>query len=148
MDIILLRDVESLGYQDDVVTVKSGYGRNYLLPKRLAIVANKANLNARNERVRQTDRKLEKQMSSILAAVERLKGTPIKVKAKVGTTGKIFGSVTNVILADALKQAAGIDIDRRKISILQEVKELGVFKAEVDLHKNVKHEFEFEVVAD
>jgi len=148
MDIILLRDVEKLGYQDDVVTVKNGYGRNYLLPKRLAIVANKANLNSRNERVRQTDRKLEKQMSGILAAVERLKGTPIKVKAKVGTTGKIFGSVTNVILADALKQASGIDIDRRKITILEEVKELGVFKAEVDLHKNVKHEFEFEVVAD
>lgn len=148
MDIILLRDVDKLGFQDDVVTVKSGYGRNYLLPKRLAVVANKSNLAARNERVRQTDRKLEKQMSSILAAVERLKGTPIKVKAKVGTTGKIFGSVTNVILAEALKKAAGIDIDRRKISILDEVKELGVFKAEVDLHKNVKHEFEFEVIAD
>jgi len=147
MKIILLRDVEKLGDKDDVVTVKSGYGRNYLLPKRMAIIANKPNLNTRNERVKQTDRKAAKELSGIMASIERLKGNPIKVKAKVGTTGKIFGSVTNVILADALKKAAGIEIDRRKITILEEVKELGTYKAEVNLHRTVKHEFEFEVVA-
>jgi len=148
MELILLKDIEGLGDRDDVVTVKNGYGRNYLIPKRMAIVANKRNSNMLKERTRQSDLKTDKMMGQIQAAVTQLEGSSLKVGAKVGTSGKIFGSVTNIQLADAIKKATGLEIDRRKITILEEIKSLGTYKAELDLHKDVKPEIEFEVVAE
>lgn len=148
MELILLKDIEGLGNRDDVVTVKNGYGRNYLIPKRMAVVANKRNSNMLKERTRQSDLKTEKMMGQIQAAVTQLEGSALKVGAKVGTSGKIFGSVTNIQLADAIKKATGLEIDRRKITILEEIKSLGTYKAELDLHKDVKPEIEFEVVAE
>ncbi len=148
MEIILLTDIEGLGRRDDVVTVKNGYGRNYLIPKRMAVVANKRNSNMLKERTRQSDLKTEKMMGKIRAAVSQLEGSALQVGAKVGTSGKIFGSVTNIQLADAIKKATGLEIDRRKITIIDEIKELGTYKAELDLHKDVKPEIEFTVVAE
>lgn len=148
MELILLKDIEGLGNRDDVVTVKNGYGRNYLIPKRMAVVANKRNSNMLKERTRQSDLKTEKMMGQIQAAVTQLEGSALKVGAKVGTSGKIFGSVTNIQLADAIKKATGLEIDRRKITILEEIKSLGTYKAELDLHKDVKPEIEFEVIAE
>lgn len=148
MELILLKDIEGLGDRDDVVTVKNGYGRNYLIPKRMAIVANKRNSNMLKERTRQSDLRTDKMMGQIQAAVTQLEGSSLKVGAKVGTSGKIFGSVTNIQLADAIKKATGLEIDRRKITILEEIKSLGTYKAELDLHKDVKPEIEFEVVAE
>jgi len=148
MEIILLKDIEGLGVRDDVVTVKNGFGRNFLIPKRMAVVANKRNANMLKERVRQSDMKTEKMLGEIRQAVSSLEGSSLKVGAKVGTSGKIFGSVTNIQLADAIKKATGLDIDRRKITILEDIKELGTFKAELNLHKDIKPEIEFEVVAE
>ena len=148
MELILLKDIEGLGNRDDVVTVKNGYGRNYLIPKRMAIVANKRNSNMLKERTRQSDMRTDKMMGQIQAAVTQLESSSLKVGAKVGTSGKIFGSVTNIQLADAIKKATGLEIDRRKITILEEIKSLGTYKAELDLHKDVKPEIEFEVVAE
>lgn len=147
MDIILLTDIDGLGQQDDVVTVKNGYGRNFLLPRRMAIIANTRNMNMLKERRKQTANKLNKVLDEVRAAVAKLELSTLKINAKTGTSGKIFGSVTNIQLADAINKATGLEVDRRKITILDEVKELGVFKAEVDLHPEVKHTLEFEVVA-
>lgn len=140
--------MEGLGNMNDVVTVKNGYGRNYLIPQRLAIIANQRNLNFLKERKKQSNFKLNKQLGEIRAAIAKMEVTPISVGAKVGTSGKIFGSVTNIQLADAIKKATGLEVDRRKITILDEIKELGKFNAELDLHPELKHTLSFDVVGE
>lgn len=148
MEIILIEDVDGLGKANDVVTVKNGFGRNYLIPKRLAMVANKANKSQALEMQRQTERKRDKMLSEYRLAASKLENAVIKVGAKVGTSGKIFGSVTNIQLADAIKNIAGVTVDRKKVTILEDVKHLGTFSAEVDLHPEIKPTIKFEVVAD
>ncbi|HRI28984.1 MAG TPA: 50S ribosomal protein L9 [Chitinophagales bacterium] len=148
MEIILIQDVEGLGYQYDTVKVKDGYGRNYLIPKKLAVVANRTNKGIIAERVRQTRAKEDKMVHKIEDMVERIKQNPIKVGAKVGTTEKIFGSVTNVQLADAIKQQTGIEIDRRKLTILEDVKTLGSYQASLYFREDLKYTIDFEVVAE
>lgn len=148
MEIILLQDVANLGQQFDTVTVKDGYGRNYLIPQKLALLANRANKNAMAERVKQIKIKEARAIKEIEKLVERLKIRPIQVGAKVGTTDKIFGSVTNVQLADAIKQQTGIDIDRRRISIPDDVKTLGTYVANVDFGEQMKYDITFEVIAE
>lgn len=148
MKVILLQDVEGLGEANDIVPVKNGYGRNYLIPKRLAIVANKANEAKAAELARQSIRKRDKMLSTYRSAAAKLEVATIKVGAKVGSSGKIFGSVTNIQLSDAIKANIGLDIDRKTITILDEIKALGSYKAEIDLHPEVKPTIEFEVVAD
>lgn len=148
MEIILLQDVANLGQQFDTVTVKDGYGRNYLIPQKLALLANRANKNATAERVKQIKIKEARAIKEIEKLVERLKIRPIQVGAKVGTTDKIFGSVTNVQLADAIKQQTGIDIDRRRISIPDDVKTLGTYVANVDFGEQMKYDITFEVIAE
>jgi len=148
MQVILLQDVERLGEQFQTVTVKGGYGRNFLIPKKMAVVANKANTAIYAERLKQINAKENRLIQEIETLVERLKFAPIKVGAKVGTTDKIFGSVTNVQLADAIKRQTGIAIDRRKITIPDEVKTLGNYSAKVRFRDDLKYEIEFEVVAE
>lgn len=148
MEIILLQDVEGLGEANDIVKVKNGYGRNFLLPKRLAVVANKSNKAQAAELARQSVRRRDKMLSTYRASAAKLEAASIKVGAKVGTSGKIFGSVTNIQLADAIKSNIGLDIDRKTISILDEIKALGTYKAQVDLHPEIKPVIEFEVIAD
>ncbi len=148
MQVILTTDMERLGVKNDVVTVKNGYGRNYLLPKRLAIIANTRNLNILKENTRQSNYKMEQMLGKIREAIAKMDASAIKVGAKVGTSGKIFGSVTNIQLADAIKKATGLEVDRRKITIGDEIKALGTFKAIIDFHPDLKHELSFEVVGE
>lgn len=149
MEIILLENVDGLGKISDQVTVKNGYGRNYLLPRKMALLANKSNKAKAAEIASQAARREEKVLSQYEGLVSQIKAATVKVGAKVGTTGKIFGSVTNVQLAEAIKKATGEEVDRRKITIkAEEVKQLGEYEAVIALHPKVKVDFNFEVIAE
>ena len=149
MDIILLKDVDNLGLSDDIVVVKSGYARNYLIPQGLAVVANDSHRKQLAERMKQKSRREDQMISQIQDIKAKMQSAPIKIGAKVGTTEKIFGSVTTHHLAEAIKNQTGIDIDRRKINILDEdIKTLGNYKAEIVLHANHKFEISFEVTPE
>jgi len=147
MKLILLERVDKLGEQFEVVKVRPGYGRNYLMPKKLALLATEGNMKLISERTRQIAAKEAKFLAERNKTIESIRTHKPIVSAKVGTSGKIFGSVTNVQLAEAIKKSSGVDLDRRKIHILDEVATLGTFKAEIHLDQNHKEEIEFEVVA-
>lgn len=147
MKLILLERVDKLGEQFEVVKVKPGYGRNYLMPKKLALLATEGNIKLIGERTRQIAAKEAKFLAELNKTIETIRAHKPVVSAKVGTSGKIFGSVTNVQLAEAIKKSSGVDLDRRKIHIVDEVATLGTFKAELHLDQNHKEEIEFEVVA-
>lgn len=148
MEIILLQDVENLGIKFDLVNVKPGYGRNFLIPKGFAKIANTSNKKHLEEIKRQQTNKIAKQMEEFRALAERIAGTKFTIGAKAGTTGKLFGSVTNVQLADAIKNEIGIEVERKKIIITNEVKDLGTYKATLHIFKDIDAEFQFEVVSE
>jgi len=147
MEIILKEDIKGLGYKNDVVTVKPGYGRNYLIPKGAATQATASAKKVVAENVKQAAHKAEKLKGDALAIAEKLAVLTIEIKAKVGDSGKIFGAVTSLQLSDVLKEK-GFSIDRKKISFKGDVKEVGEYTASVDLHKEVKQELKFKVVAE
>ncbi|RZK24061.1 MAG: 50S ribosomal protein L9 [Hymenobacter sp.] len=146
MEIILKDDVKGLGYKNDLVTVKSGYGRNYLLPQGLAMLADKSAKKIVAENVRQAAHKAEKVKADAQAVADQIGSQVFDLAAKVGETGKIFGRVTTLQLADALK-AKGIDVDRKRLSFDQEPATAGDYTATLNLHKEVKHTVNFRVVA-
>ncbi len=147
MEIILKEDVQGLGYKNDIVVVKPGYGRNYLIPKGAATMATPSAKKILAENLKQAAHKAEKIKNDAMALAEKIAAATIEVSAKVSETGKIFGAVTNIQIADALK-AKGIEIDRRKISFKQDdVKTVGTYTAQADLHREVKANFSFTVVA-
>ncbi len=149
MDVVLLQDVDKLGAQHQIVKVKPGYARNYLIPKGMALLATDGNKKMANEREKQQSRRDEKILSQLQTIVDQLKKNVLKIGAKTGTSGKIFGSVTTLQLADAIKKQFSVNVDRKKITLLEdEIKTLGTYKALVDLHKDVKVEIDFEVVAE
>lgn len=148
MQIILIQDVNNLGGANEVVTVRNGYARNFLIPRKMAVEASPSNLQQLNERLKQQLKKEAKMMAEINQVINKLKEGPVKVGAKVGTSGKIFGSVTSVQVARSIRDQKGYEIDRRKIHILDEIKELGTFKAKVDFGNGVETELELEVVAE
>ena len=148
MQVILIQDVNNLGGANELVNVKNGYARNYLIPGKLAIEANPSNLKQLAEKQKQMVKKEEKLMAEINNVVSVLQASPLKIGAKTGTSGKIFGSVTSVQIARAIKEQRGYEIDRRRITILDEVKELGNYKAKIDFGKGHEIEVEFEVAAD
>src|SRR4249919_691677 len=148
MEIILIQDVDNLGAAHEKVSVKNGYARNFLIPRKLAIEANPSNLKQLEERIKQQKKKEEKLLAEVNKVIEVLKSSPLKIGAKTGTSGKIFGSVTSVQIARAIRDQKGYEIDRRRIQILDDVKELGSFKAKVDFGNGNETEVEFEVVAE
>jgi len=148
MDIILLKDIENLGTKFDVVSVKPGYGRNYLIPQGFAKVANISNKKHNEEIKKQQSAKIAKLIEDYRVLAEKLKASKIVVGAKAGTTGKLFGSVTNIQVAEALKKQFDLTVDRKRVHIVGEVKEVGTYKATVNLYKEVTTEIEFEVVAE
>lgn len=148
MQVILIKDVNNLGGVNELVTVKNGYARNFLIPQKMAVEANTGNLKMLEERQKQQKKREEKMLAEINKVVEVLKAAPIKLGAKTGTSGKIFGSVTSVQLARAIREEKGYDIDRRRIHILEDVKELGTYKAKIDFGGGKETELEFEVVAE
>jgi len=148
MQIILIQDVDNLGQKNELVSVKNGYARNFLIPQKFAVEASPSNMKQLQERLKVQKVKEEKLLSEIAKVVEVLKESPVKIGAKTGTSGKIFGSVTGVQIARAIKEQKGYEIDRRRIHILDDVKELGTYKAKIDFGKGNEAELEFEVVAE
>ena len=148
MNIILLEDVDKLGDKFDVVTVKDGYARNYLIPRGMALIANDTN-NRRLQDYRNREERAEaKKLGVYQAIADKLKGKTLKIGAKAGTSGKIFGSVTNVQIIAALKEQFDVDIERKKVELPDEVKTLGTYTLNLKLHKEVIAPVEFEVVAE
>ena len=146
MDIILVQDVENLGFKDEVVTVKDGYGRNYLIPQGKAKLATDSAKKVLAENLRQRAHKEEKLIADAKKIVETLQKNSIKISAKAGQNGKLFGAITNIILADELSKQ-GFEVDRRFISILGgSIKDVGTHTAKLRLHRDVSFEMEFEVV--
>src|ERR1700692_4874811 len=148
MQVILIQDVNNLGGAHELVNVKSGYGRNFLIPSKLAVEANPSNLKQLEERKKQLAKKEEKLLAEFKNVVAVLQESPLKIGAKTGTSGKIFGSVTSVQIVRAIRDQKGYEIDRRRIQILDEVKELGTYKAKVDFGNSNETEVEFEVLAE
>ena len=148
MDIILLKDIDKVGEKHQIVTVKNGYGRNYLIPQGLALIANTTNRKRLAELKRQDAIREQKMIGTYQEIATKLVGATLKIGAKAGTSGKIFGSVTNIQLATALKEQLGIEIDRKKIILPEEVKTLGNYVAVLELHPDVKPNVNFEVVEE
>ena len=149
MKVILKKDVEFVGNADDVVEVKNGFGRNYLIPQKMAIIANESNMKMLNNKLKFKHKKEEAMLADYKAIAEKLADMLITVGAKVGTTEKIFGSITTHHLCDSIKAQAGVEVDRKRVEILgDEIKTLGEYKAKVSLHKEVEFELNFKVVAE
>ena len=147
MKIILKEDVTNLGYKDDVVEVKDGYGRNYLIPQGKAVIANNSNLRQLEENQRQRAHKLAKIKADAEAAAAALADVALTIGAKASATGTIFGSVNNIQIAEALEKL-GPNVDRKIIVLKEPVKELGKYTAKINFHKEVSVEIPFEVVAE
>ncbi|MCB9245755.1 MAG: 50S ribosomal protein L9 [Flavobacteriales bacterium] len=144
MKLILKEDVKKLGYRNDVVDVKPGYGRNYLIPQGAAILATPSALKMLEEEIRQNQAKELQRLEDAKVLAEKLTGTTLKIATKAGSNGRIFGSVTTIQIAQSLKDL-GFDIDRKKIDINEDIKELGQYKATIDLHKEVKVDIDLDV---
>jgi large subunit ribosomal protein L9 len=148
MELILKKNVDKLGFKDDVVTVKPGYGRNFLIPQGYAILATPSSIRAHQETLKQRAHKETKIKDEAQALAGKLDGLKISIGAKVGENGKIFGSVNTIQLAEALKKM-DIEIDRKSLKIKDEpIKDAGTYEAEAILHKEVKQVFHFEVVGE
>jgi len=148
MEIILKQDVANLGHKDDIIKVKDGYANNYLIPQGFATIATTSAKKMHAENMKQRAHKEEKFRAGAQAFAERITGGSFKVATKVSSTGKIYGSVNTIMLAEAL-QNAGFEVERKNIKIKEEeVKEVGIYHASVKLYKDIKVEIEFEVVAE
>ena len=148
MEIILKQDIPNLGHKDDILTVKNGYARNYLIPKGFAINATKTNLKVHQENLRQRAHKEEQLKDAALEQAEKMKDITITIGAKTSTKGKIFGSVNTIQLSEELSKS-GFDVDRKDISIKDDlIKEVGSYSATVKLHREVKVEIPFEIISE
>lgn len=149
MEVILKQDIPNLGYKNDLITVKDGYARNYLIPKGLAVFATETNKKVLSEVKKQKAHKEEKVLNEAQELAKALEALNIKIAAKAGTSGKIFGSVNDVQIANAIKEQHNIEIDRKHIQVDGEsIKELGEYIAKIRLHKEVAVELKFEVYAE
>ena len=147
MEVILTQDVTGLGYKNDTVKVKPGYGRNYLIPNGVALIANESNKRRIAEDIRQAAHKAAKLKQDAEAIAAKIGEMSVEIRTKAGETGKIFGAVTSLQISDALR-VKGFDVDRKKISFKEQPKELGTYTALLDLHKEVKHNISVSVVAE
>jgi large subunit ribosomal protein L9 len=148
MQIILIQDVNNLGGANELVSVKNGYARNFLIPQKMAVEASPSNLKQLEERLKQLKKKEEKMLADINKVIAALQDGAVKIGAKSGTSGKIFGSVTNVQIAKAIREQKNLEIDRRKIHILDEIKEIGTYKARVDFGNGHETEISVEIAAE
>ena len=147
MEVILKQDIQGLGYKNDTVDVKPGYGRNYLIPQGIAVIASTSNKKKFAENIKQAAHKAEKLQKDAESIAEKIGDLTLEIGAKAGESGKIFGAVTTIQIAEALK-AKGFDIDRKKISFNQNIKSVGDYTAIIDLHREVHHEIGVKVVAE
>ena len=147
MEVILIQDVANLGYKNDIVKVKDGYGRNYLIPSRLAVIANERNRKQLAENLKQQAHKMAKLLADAQALAEKLANTVITLSAKANEDGKIFGTITTAQISEALA-AQGIEVDKKIITIDEAVKTLGEATATAKLHREVKTEIKLNVIAE
>ena len=146
MEVLLKKDVDRLGIKDDIVTVKNGFGRNYLIPKGIAVLATESVKKMHAENLRQRAHKDNQQKEEATKLYEKMAKKTFQVSAKVGENGKIFGSITNIQLADSLEKA-GFKVERKNITLPSgNIKSVGKFEAEVILHKEIKGKISFEIV--
>lgn len=148
MEIILIQDVDNLGGKNELVKVRNGYARNFLIPQGFAVEASASNKKQLEERLKVARKKEEAMLAQINSVITKLKEAPVRVGAKTGTSGKIFGSITSLQVSRAIRDQKGYEIDRKKISINDEVKELGTYKATVDFGNGQAAEIDLEVVAE
>jgi large subunit ribosomal protein L9 len=148
MEIILLKDVIKLGAANSVVSVKPGYGRNYLIPQGLAIEASTRNRNILQQKIKQQEERAAKSLEEAKELAVKLSAASIRIAAKAGTSGKIFGSVTAVQISQVLKESVGVEVDRRNIEIVEEVKMIGSYSARVHVHPQVTATIAFHVYDD
>lgn len=149
MEIILKQDIQGLGHKDDMVKVKDGYARNFLIPKGMAVIATASAKKVHAENVKQRAHKEEKMRNDAMAQAKNLETKVLRIAAKTSTTGKIFGSVNTIQIAEALEKD-GITVDRRSITIFdaENIKEVGTYKAKAKLYKDISAEFKFEVFSE
>ena len=148
MQVILLNDVDKLGYKFDVVAVKPGYGRNYLIPQGHALMANSSNIKRLEEMKRRVERSESAKLGEYQAMAKKVTDAKISIGAKAGKEGKIFGSVTNIQIVQALKDQLGLDIERRKVVMPEDVKHIGDYEATINLNPEVTATIKFAVVQD
>ncbi len=146
MQVILIQDVDNLGGKNELVTVKNGYARNFLIPQKFAVEASPSNMKQLEEKLKVKAKKEAVMLAEINKVIEVLKSSPVKVGAKTGTSGKIFGAVTSLQITRAIRDQKGYEIDRKRITIVDDVKELGTYKATIDFGNGNNTEIEFEVV--
>jgi len=147
MEVILKQDIKGLGYKNDIVDVKPGYGRNYLIPQGIAIFATESNRKMIAENIKQASHKAEKIKKDAEEIAKKIGDLTLELKTKAGESGKIFGAITALQVSDALKDK-GFEIDRKKISFNTSIKELGEYTASLDLHREVQHDINIKVVAE
>jgi large subunit ribosomal protein L9 len=146
MQVILIQDVDNLGGKNELVTVKNGYARNFLIPQKFAVEASPSNMKQLEEKLKVKAKKEAAMLAEINKVIEVLKSSPVKVGAKTGTSGKIFGAVTSLQITRAIRDQKGYEIDRKRITIADDVKELGTYKATIDFGNGNNTEIEFEVI--
>lgn len=149
MEVILKKDITGLGYKNDLTKVKDGYARNFLIPRGMAIIATESNKKALAEMKKQQSFKEEKVKNEAEVIAKALEGTELKIGVKAGTSGKIFGSVNNIMVANAIQEQKNLEIDRKTIELNEDhLKEVGKYKAKIKLHKEVEVEIDLDVVAE
>ena len=148
MEIILLKDVDKVGDKYEVVTVKNGYGRNYLIPQKVGVIANATNLKKLEDLKAKEDAEIAARLSEFQELADQLKDKTLKIGAKSGTSGKIFGSITSAQIANALAEQLNIEVERRKVALPDDIKTLGTYTAVLNLHPEVDSKIDFEVVAE
>jgi len=148
MQIILIKDVDNLGGKDELVTVKNGYARNFLFPTKQAVEASTSNLKQLEERLKAKAKKEAAMLAEITNVISVLTSSPIKLTAKTGTSNKIFGTITSLQVTRAIREQKGYEIDRRRISLPEEIKELGSYKATIDFGNGQNTEVDIEISAE
>ena len=148
MEIILLKDVDKVGDKYEIVTVKNGYGRNYLIPQKIGVIANATNLKKLDDLKAKEDAEIAARLSEFQELADQLKDKTLKIGAKSGTSGKIFGSITSAQLTNALAEQLNIEVERRKVALPDDIKTLGTYTAVLNLHPEVDSKIDFEVVAE
>lgn len=148
MQVILIQDVDNLGGRNELVKVKNGYARNFLIPQKFAIEASPSNMKQLAEKLKVKAKKEAGMLAEINKVIAKLQESPVKLGAKTGTSGKIFGSVTSLQISRAIRDQKGYEIDRKRITIADEVKELGTYKATIDFGNGKTTDLEFEVVSE
>lgn len=148
MKVIMLQDVEKVGDKHEVLEVKDGFGRNYLLPRGLAIIGNKSNMGRLNEMIRRENAQEQKKLDVYREIAKKLEGKTLRVGAKSGTSGRIFGSITQLQIRNLLQEQFGVDVERRKIVLPEEAKELGTYQFTMRLHPEVVQPMDMEIVQE